>query len=96
MTGPIEIPEGVALLAATIFTTVGTVWSLAWWLSNKFATLTALMNKQKEDILSKLEYHERHDDTRFERVSRDLFSIQLKQVAGLKDLKKVMNDKEEV
>lgn len=60
----------------------GTVWGFAWWLSNKFNELTTAfytkIDKVGTMILEKLEYHERHDDSRFSSVSDDLWEIRLR------------------
>ena len=48
------------------------VGSLVWWLAGQFKTLGDLIFKVKDDILSKLEYHEKHDDQRFLECKTDL------------------------
>ena len=73
----------------------GTVWALAWWLSGQFSEVRALvyhqMSSVEANILDKLEYHEKHDDARFENVSKDIWDIKIR-LAGkdsrLKELEK--------
>lgn len=63
-------------LFITIFTAV---WSLAWWLSGQFTDIRNLIYSQVEKINStlsqKLDYHEKHDDTRFASMDLRLASI---------------------
>lgn len=90
-----KIPDTVVLALTVAIFVGGSVWGLAWWLSGQFSSLRNLVYAQikgtEESILNKLEYHERHDDTRFNNMQKDLFNIQLRQTAGLKDLEKMMN-----
>lgn len=59
------------LISALAFflTIFGAVWSLAWWLSGQFTAIRSLIYSTAEKttlgIMSKLEYHEKHDDQRF-------------------------------
>lgn len=66
-------------LIGVLMTIIGTVWSLAWWLSNKFTELRGLfytqVDKVSRSILDKLEYHEKHDDQRFSNVDQRFSSI---------------------
>lgn len=60
---------------------LGSVWSLALWLSTKFSTSDDKLDKKitaiAEKIIDKLEYHERHDDQRFSNLGNDLWSMRL-------------------
>lgn len=71
-----------ATLVGIALTTVGAVWSLAWWFSGKFSNLTRIfyteIEKLQSTILNKLEYHERHDDSRFTQISNDLWGLRLR------------------
>lgn len=55
------------------------VWSLAWWLSGKFNQVNALIYNQIEKLntsfMQKLDYHEKHDDTRFTDMSNRFASV---------------------
>lgn len=60
------------------------------WLNNKFSTQTRQfyteMEKTKEAIIGKLEYHEHHDDTRFSQAFNDIWAVRLQLAQnGLKD-----------
>lgn len=68
-----------------IFTVVGAVSSLAWWLAVQFNKMRDYFSAQlracKEEIINKLEYHERHDDTRFAAIRSDVMEIRLRNAA---------------
>lgn len=71
----------------------GTVWGLAWWLSGQFSGVRnlvyELINKTEQTIISKLEYHEKHDDSRFDDLKRDIWDIKLRAASSsTKDLEK--------
>jgi hypothetical protein len=91
-----KIPDTVLFAASIIIFTSGSVWGLAWWLSGKFSEVRHLVydlvDKAERNILSKLEYHEKHDDSRFDSIKKDMFAIQIKQAAGLKDLQRIMEE----
>lgn len=53
-------------------------WSLAIWLSKQFANLKSVIYETKDAVVSKLEYHERHDDTRFQDIRKDIWEIRLR------------------
>jgi len=63
-------------------TIIGAVWSLAWWLEGKFSQIKTLVHDQVQklgkEISDKLDYHERHDDTRFAVMATDLMDIKLR------------------
>lgn len=63
----------------------GSVWSLAWWLSGQFTAIRNLVystsEKTREMLLEKLEYHERHDDTRFTNIRNDIWDIRVRNAA---------------
>lgn len=80
--------EGANLFVSTagLFIAVfSAVWSLAWWLSGKFSKVEKLVytmaDKVANSILSKLEYHERHDDDRFSQIREDLSEIRVRNAA---------------
>jgi hypothetical protein len=90
-----RVPDIVMISVATAIFVGGSVWGLAWWLSGQFSHLRQLVyesiNKTEAAILSKLEYHERHDDTRFDDVKRDIWEIKLRQASNtsnIRDLEK--------
>lgn len=72
-------------LAALFLTIFGAVWSLAWWLSGQFTAMRNLIYSQIEKLethfTNKLEYHERHDDARFQNISNELWEIKVRNAA---------------
>lgn len=68
-----QIMLGVTILSA--------VWGHALWLSNRFAGISKEMDVRFERIFGaineKLEYHERHDDKRFNDITNGLWEIRL-------------------
>lgn len=92
------LPDSIAIAIATAIFSGGLVWGLAWWLSGQFSLLRGLVYEQisrtEIAILSKLEYHEKHDDTRFDDIKRDMWEVKVRQAGGLSDireLEKVIN-----
>ena len=82
----LSVEGNVFLGAVGLFLTIfAAVWSLAWWLSGKFNTVTALIYNQVEKLTAhfnkKLEYHEQHDDQRFATISNDLWEIKVRAAA---------------
>jgi len=63
------------LLAMT--TIVGTTWALAKQFANTRSSIFEKIDKTESTILTKLEYHERHDDARFSEVRNDIWEIRL-------------------
>ena len=47
------------------------------WLNARLNGIRSSVYSQSEKILSKLEYHERHDDERFEAVRKDLWQLRV-------------------
>jgi len=77
-----KIPD-VILVGLSVGVFVGgTVWALAWWLSGQFSEIRALVFEQmtfvQRNILDKLEYHEKHDDTRFDDVRKDIWDVKVR------------------
>lgn len=87
----IEWPEIIRLAAI-----VGTGGSLVWWLSSQFSAVRSLVysetGKLREAILDKLEYHERHDDTRFNLISNDLVAIKIRNASRDNLAKSLIDD----
>lgn len=77
-----RIPDVILVgLAVGVFVG-GTVWALAWWLSGQFSDIRLYVHQQisrvEENILDKLEYHEKHDDTRFATIRNDIWEIRVR------------------
>ena len=74
-------------IVGLFLTVFGSVWSLAWWLSGQFTAVRNLIYTQVEKLeqhfTQKLEYHERHDDSRFNNISNDLWDIKLRNAANM-------------
>ncbi len=68
-----------------IATVVTAVSSLTWWLSVQFASLRALVFEKigitERVILEKIEYHERHDDSRFGQIREELSELRIRNAA---------------
>ena len=64
---------------------IGATWGAAWWLSKQFSDVRRLIHSKTEQlekfILDKLEYHEKHDDQRFQTISNDLWVIRVRNAA---------------
>lgn len=56
----------------------GSVWSMAWWLNGHFNSLRKDFTGLAKEIVSKLEYHERHDDDRFSQIRDDIWEIRVR------------------
>lgn len=87
------------IAVATAVFVGGSVWGLAWWLSGQFSTLRHLVYEQiyktEAIIIAKLEYHEKHDDTRFDDIKRDIWEVKLRQASNtsnIKELEKAVNE----
>lgn len=66
-----------------IIASVGaSVWSLAWWLNGHFTNIRKDVSLLGKEIMAKLEYHERHDDTRFAQIRDDIWDIRLHNAAS--------------
>jgi hypothetical protein len=72
----------LAVASSIIFTLLGGLTSLTWWLSNQFSMIRNLIYSKIEEtksmVLEKLEYHERHDDQRFAEVRNDIWDIRVR------------------
>lgn len=76
-----DYTQFVTFLFTSIFTAFGIVISMTWWLSKQFSNIRHLMYDKIDGmegrIVQKLEYHERHDDTRFNAITNDLWELRL-------------------
>ena len=68
-------------LAALIISLFSAEWVFIVWLSRQFTKVYSKMDELTDRILAKLEYHERHDDQRFQNVSNDIWSIKVRNAA---------------
>lgn len=75
-----QIQQIVSIIAA-LLVFIGSIWGLAWFLSGKLSRIYDKIDTVKEAILDKLEYHERHDDARFQIIGNDLLTIKVRNAA---------------
>lgn len=91
-----RLPDSVVYLISVAIFVGGSVWGLAWWLSGQFSTIRHLVyeqiNKTEAAILNKLEYHEKHDDSRFDDLKRDIWEMKLRAASGIN--KRTIKEKE--
>jgi len=81
----------VAILSAAFFGSVGGVWGLAWWMQKQFSSAKVLVYQKSEEIIKKLEYHEEHDDKRFQEIRDDIWLMRVRNAArdGIADGAKI-------
>lgn len=71
------LDQAVLIMAATMFTVIGAVWSLALWITRQFSSIKSLIYEQAGKNLERIESHERHDNTRFAAISDHLWQLRL-------------------
>jgi hypothetical protein len=88
----LEVIAVIVAAASGIFTLIGTAALLAWFASKEFEKINqsfwSALNTATDKIVGKLEYHEQHDDARFEAnekrhqaTSDRIWSIELRNAA---------------
>lgn len=79
------IPNLDLSLLAFIGSVIGIVWTQALWLSGQFSKMRSLVyeatSKVESNLVAKFEYHEKHDDQRFNDIRNDLWMIRLRSAA---------------
>jgi len=80
------IVTGLTLLLAIL----GAQWKLYSSIDVKFSEVKKVVYQIKEDVLHKLEYHERHDDQRFAEMNDNIWMLRVRNAAkdGLITVKK--------
>lgn len=73
----------LAWVASTAVTVGSVIWILAAQFSNTRGLIYSEVSKMTEKILEKLEYHEKHDDARFNAIQQD---IQTRATAVMNDI----------
>lgn len=62
-------------------TVAAVVWSAAWFIFRQQILLKDLIYKKfeeiKNDLLDKIEYHERHDDVRFDNMRKEFIDMRV-------------------
>lgn len=88
-------PLWLALLTA-LGSGLFTMGSLTWWLSGQFSKVRGMVYDSAEKILAKLEYHEQHDDNRFNTVNNDLWAIKLRNASADDFSRRILSNVEEL
>ena len=61
------------------------VWGISLWLNAKFLDIRTLIYSEskltRDELTRKMEYHEKHDDARFDQISNELWAIKLRNAA---------------
>lgn len=76
----------LSVLAVIIGASVSSAWAVSWFLSAKLNSTNTLVYRKFEELrnmfLEKLEYHERHDDVRFDNIRKDIYQFGLRMAAN--------------
>ena len=76
---PLSFENWLALIGVYVTLVTGG-WYVFNWLSKKFKEIFDKIDNVKETVLTKLDYHERHDDKRFSEVNNNIWELRLRQV----------------
>lgn len=85
--------DWIAILGVYI-TILGSVWTLGQYINGRFTKIFDKIDSVKDQILMKLEYHERHDDKRFSEIREDIWETRLR-IAGTKFTRNAKKNAEE-
>jgi hypothetical protein len=73
------------LIISITSTTLGTAFWLSWWLSKQFVSTKQLVYERADSLkkffMEKIEYHEKHDDSRFQEIRNDIWDIRIRNAA---------------
>lgn len=79
------MPEWLLPASALSFTILVFIGGLGWKQATQFSNMKSSiydkLEKTEKNILNKLEYHERHDDTRFSDIKNDIWMLRLRSAA---------------
>jgi hypothetical protein len=71
--------------ASILLVILGAVWGHSLWLSKQFSSLRELIyskvDQLENNFIQKLEYHERHDDSRFNDLHNQMWEMKLRNAA---------------
>lgn len=95
--------EALIPVTSIIAAVASTGAALGWWLSGQFSEhrkfTYSIVKEMKDEVLKKLEYHEQHDDTRFDqmhdrfgRLRNDIWEIRLRNAAKDSYMKQIDTD----
>lgn len=68
----------VVFFVSSMGAALSTVGALVWWLAGQFKATRDLVYARVQEVIEKLEYHEKHDDARFQEVRNDVWEIRLR------------------
>jgi hypothetical protein len=71
-------PETVAAFIGIYLTILGSVWGLGRYFDGRFTKVFEKIDTVRDQIMNKLEYHEKHDDKRFSEIREDLWETRLR------------------
>lgn len=74
----------LSIFIATETTIIGVIWGFAWFLSKKFTDIYDKIQTTMELMISKLEYHEAHDDKRFAQMTDAVWALRLENAQKVK------------
>lgn len=81
-----DLLTAIQSIVTIIVGTFTSVVALSWWLNRQFNSVRELIyakiDQTEKILLSKLEYHERHDDKRFSDLINEIWEIKLRQAAA--------------
>lgn len=88
----------VSVLGGVLIGVATYVWMASQWLAKQFSTTRHLIDtkieKLEDNILEKLEYHEKHDDVRFNSLQNNIWDIRVRNAAadGIVTIKRKDNE----
>lgn len=75
----------LGLFASIFLTLLGAEWIFAVWINRQFFNIRTLVydtsEKLQNNILTKLEYHEKHDDQRFAQIDKNIWELIVRNAA---------------
>lgn len=86
---------------ATLGMALGGIWGIFKWVNSQLKLTVNMildkMDKLQAALVSKVEYHEQHDDKRFESVSNELWAIKIRNASidAAKRAKEELNKKKD-
>lgn len=75
----------VGILVTIILAIFGAEWAFGVWINRQISSVKDFIYQEirqlRDDLLGKLEYHERHDDRRFDVIRNDILEIRVRNAA---------------
>lgn len=75
-------PTDWVAIVGVYITILGSVWGLGRYLDGRFVKVFEKIEAVQDRVLTKLEYHERHDDKRFSEIREDIWETRLRIVGA--------------